>query len=92
MATAKPLLKTWAAALARPLSSIWTGERASNRPSRAAIAPPNIPTMSVRCWTMALDPEMPVLNSRRRRISATGQQEHRRQRDHEQPVFSPSPG
>ena len=71
-AAAKPLVKTWAATLARPFSNAWSGERASSRLSRAAIAPPSIPTMSVRCWTMALEPEMPVLNTVRRMISTTG--------------------
>ena len=47
-------------------------ESANKRPSRAAMAPPNIPTINVKCWTMALEPEMPVLKIERRKISATG--------------------
>ena len=72
IAAAKPLLKIFAATRARPVSKVWTGESASRRPSRAAMAPPSIPTINVRCWTMALEPEMSVLNTWRKRISATG--------------------
>jgi len=31
-----------------------------------------MPTIKVRCWTMALEPERPVLKIARKRISTTG--------------------
>lgn len=72
IAAAKPLLKICAAARARPLSRVWIGESARRRRSRAATAPPSMPTIRHRCWTMALEPEMSLRKTRRRMISATG--------------------
>ena len=36
------------------------------------MAPPSMPTIKVRCCTIALEPEMPVLKTVRSRISTTG--------------------
>src|SRR5438874_10499999 len=72
MAAAKLPLKIRATDFQRPLSSVWAGERASNRPSRAAIAPPIIATINVRCSTIRLEPEMPVWKKERKMISTTG--------------------
>ena len=59
MAAATPLLKTRAAALTRPFKKLPSVENESSRPSRAAIAPPSMPTINVKFCTNALEPEMP---------------------------------
>ncbi len=70
-AAAEPL-KTRAAARNRPLSRVAPVDSDSSRASRAATAPPSIPTARVRCWTMLLDPGTPNPSVDLRMISAIG--------------------
>jgi len=71
-AAATPLLMSRAADLARPLRKVVTVDSDSSRFSRAAMAPPNMPTNRHMCCTMVLEPEMPVRNKARSTISASG--------------------
>ncbi len=71
MALATPWLKTRIALRHQPLRKVSAVESASMRPSRAAIAPPSMPTSSVRCWASVVEPEMPV-EKRRSTTSETG--------------------
>ena len=71
MAAAVAWLKMWATVLTLPFSSPVMAENESSRLSRAAIAPPTMPMISVRCWTKAAEPEIPVWN-RRRIVSSSG--------------------
>ena len=47
-------------------------ESASKRPSRAAIAPPNIPTSKTACWTIEVEAGIPTRSVRRKSASASG--------------------
>ena len=59
-------------AAARPSGSIVPVASVSSLPSRAAIAAPTSPTMSVRCAVNGAAPGMPVLKKRRSTISPSG--------------------